>query len=424
MTETPLNRLAVYAIIAGVVTGVMVAAINWAVIFTERFVFGTDHIATLGPGETVAPGRLAITIVFVGVATAIAWFALDRFGRPTVSVPGAMKGEKMPVIETVISAFVQVCSVAAGAPVGRENAPRLIGGLAAAGMSNTFRLDGDARRILVASAAGAGLAASFHLPLAGALFTLELLLVEMSTRTVVASMLCSATAVATTGLFVHHHPIYRAVVLTERPEVLLAAILVGAIAGSFGHFFGRAARRVAASRARGVQVLWQMPLAFILVAVLAYFIPGVSGNGRFVAQTLLFEGMTLKAMLLVGLCRAALTLLCFRVGTVGGTLTPAFALGAMVGAAIGTLVHPLFPSLPIGAFALLGAAAFLSTTMAAPMFGMLAAVEFTDMQAQGYLAMFITVIAAALATRAWAVLIDKEQRHKPLMPAHWTHDRI
>ncbi|PRQ10808.1 chloride channel protein [Corynebacterium sp. 13CS0277] len=420
MTETPLNRLALFAIIAGVVTGVLVAAINWAVIGTERLVYGTDHIATLGPGETVAPARLAWTLVGVGVVTAVAWFLLGRFGRPTVSVPGAMKGEHMPVPETLASAFLQVMSVAAGAPVGRENAPRLLGGLAAAGMTRSLHIDAASRRILVASAAGAGLAASFHLPLAGALFTLELLLLEFTTRTVVAAMVCSATAVATTSLFVHHHPIYRAVTLSERPEVLLVAIIVGALAGSAGHFFGRAARKVAARRARGTQVLWQMPLAFLVVAALALVIPGVSGNGRYAAQLLLFDEMTVSMMLVLGVARAAVTLLCFRTGAVGGTLTPAFALGALIGAAVGTVLHPLFPTLPLGAFALMGAAAFLSTTMAAPMFGMLAAVEFTDMPAQGYLAMFVTVIAAALATRAWAVLIDKESKATIWAPTQWT----
>lgn len=436
LTETPMNRLAAYSIIAGVVTGVLVAGVNWAVILTERAVFGVDHLQVLSPAESVTPTRLAITLIGVGIVTAVLWFLLDRFGRPQVAVPGAMQGKDMPVVTTLLSAFLQVCSSAAGAPIGRENAPRLVGGLAAAGMATTFRLDGEARKILVASAAGAGLAASFHLPLAGALFALELLLVEMSTRTVIATMVCSATAVATTSLLFDNPPFYVALPLTEGPRFLLAAVIVGAVAGSAGHFFGRIALRMAAHHARGVSLLWQMPLAFIVVAAVARVIPGASSNGRWAVQTTLDMGVLLSgpwdatgrvmlaSLALLFLARTVLTLLCFRVGTIGGTLTPAFAMGGTIGAAVGIVMQPLFPDVAVGAFALMGAAAFLCTTMAAPMFSMLAAVELTDMPSQGYLAMFVAVIAASLATRAWAVITDKEHRVLPFTSQAWTGESL
>ena len=119
LTETPMNRLAAYSIIAGVVTGVLVAGVNWAVILTERAVFGVDHLQVLSPAESVTPTRLAITLIGVGIVTAVLWFLLDRFGRPQVAVPGAMQGKDMPVVTTLLSAFLQVCSSAAGAPIGR-----------------------------------------------------------------------------------------------------------------------------------------------------------------------------------------------------------------------------------------------------------------------------------------------------------------
>ena len=61
----------------------------------------------------------------------------------------------------------------------------------------------------------------------------------------------------------------------------------------------------------------------------------------------------------------------------------------------------------------MGAGAFLSTTMAAPMFGVIAAIEFTDMPAHGYLPMFVAVVGAALAVRLWGIITNKNQRIQP-----------
>lgn len=419
VTRVPLNRLAVLAVITGVFTGLFVAGLNWAVIGVERLVYGTDHFASPSPAATASPLRLAVTFIVLGVLTSWAWYLLHRFGRPQVSVVGALQGRKMPFLESTLSAFLQVSTVAAGAPVGQENAPRLGGSLMAERFSSWLRLDLDAQRILVASAAGAGIGASFHLPLAGALFALEILLVEMSTRTVVITMLTTATAVATTGLLVETPPIFPTVQLTEAPTMLLAAVIIGVIAGLLGHWFSQAANRMVQAAPRGAAILWQMPAGFLVIAGIVYLVPQVAPNARWTSDTVLGEGSTLQMLLLIAVLRAFVILLAFRVGTVGGTLLPAFALGALVGGVVGTLLGPVL-GITAGAFALLGAAAFLSTSMSAPLFGMIAAIEFTDLAAQGYLPVFIAVVAAALAVRGWGVITDREQQTWPMTQAFWT----
>ncbi|MFC5938250.1 chloride channel protein [Corynebacterium choanae] len=420
IAETPLNRLSFFAILAGICTGLLTAALNWTVLAVEQRLYGATHYSSIFLGSHVSPMRLSVTLFLVGLVGSWVWYLLKRFGRPAVSVPGAMQGTPMPIIETLLSAFTQVITVAAGAPVGRENAPRLLGGLAASRLAHSFHLDAQARRILVASAAGAGLAASFHLPLAGALFALELLLLEMSTRTIVTTMLTSATAVATAGLILQPHPIFTGVALNESSPMLIAAVTVGMVAGLLGHGFGLAARKAAAARPLGANILWEMPIVFLGLAVAAHFVPGVSGSGRWAAEQILQDHMALWMLIFLAVIRAVAIIACFRAGTVGGTLIPAFSLGALCGGIIGTVLHPLLPSVPVAAFALMGAAAFLSTTMAAPMFGMLAAVEFTDMPAQGYLAMFITVIAAALAVRILGIILDKDLHLPAFTSAAWT----
>lgn len=420
LEETSISRLSLYAIVAGAFTGLGVAALNWAVIFTERAVFGTDHLQTHDPTSAVSPVRLSLTLLGLGFILSWAWYLLDRHGTKQVSVPDAMVGRTMPIMVTVASAFIQVMSVASGAPVGRENAPRIMGGLAGSRLNSRLHLDAGSRKILVAAAAGAGLGATFHLPLAGAIFALELLLVTMSARAVITVMLASATATAVTGIFVEPHPVYHSVAVSESATTLAIAIIVGAIVGLAGHLFGKAARAAVKHRATGHALLWQMPFGFLLLAVMSYLVPGVSANARFTTDSVLTSQDAAAGLLLIGALRVLAILLSFRVGVVGGTLTPAFGLGAIGGALLGAALQPLFPGSSFGVFAVLGAAAFLSTAMAAPMFGMIAAIEFTDMAAQGYLPVFVAVCAAALAVRLWGLATHDERRLAPFTSALFT----
>lgn len=419
MTQIPLNRLALLAAIIGIGTGLLVAALNWAVIGVEQLVYGANHFSDPNPASTVSPLRLSLTLVVVGILTSWAWFLLHRMSGPEVSVVGAMRGEKMPLIKTLLSAFLQVSTVASGAPVGQENAPRMVGTLVSERFSSWLDLDIDAKRILIAAATGAGLGASFHLPLAGALFALEILLVEMSTRTVIITMVTSGAAVTTASFLVDTPPVFHAGIITGAPTMLIAAVLVGVIAGLLGHWFSQIAARMVRKSPKGVHILWQMPLGFILIAAVTYIVPAATATSRSAASTMLGVGLPLLMLLALVTLRTGAILLAFRVGTVGGTLLPAFALGALVGAIVGNLFGPLL-GVSAGAFALMGAASFLATSMAAPMFGMIAAIEFTDVSPQGYLPAFLAVVVAVLTVRGWGVFTDREQRSVPMTYASWT----
>lgn len=423
LESTSISRLSLFAVLTGALTGLAVAALNWAVILTERVVFGTDHLASPDPTSVVSPLRLALTLLGLGFVLSWAWFLLNKYGDEQVSVPGAMAGRKMPLVATLASAFIQVMSVAAGAPVGRENAPRIVGGLSASRLAVWRHLDQPSRRLLIGAAAGAGLGATFHLPLAGAVFALELLLVEMSAQAVITVMLTSATAAAVTGAFVTPHPVFHSVDVSENLPTIIVAIIVGFCAGLLGHFFGKLARIAVQRRATGKALLWQMPVGFAVLAVMSYFVPGVSANARFTTDTILTADNVALGLILVGVLRVCAIVLSFRVGVIGGTLTPAFGLGAICGALLGIAIGPLFPGVPLGAFAVLGGAAFLSTAMAAPLFGLIAAIEFTDMAAQGYLPVFVAVVAAALAVRAWGLLVHEEQRLAPFTSALFVGNR-
>ena len=107
-----------------------------------------------------------------------------------------MSGTRMPVIETLVNVFLQMATVAAGASVGRENAPREAGAMMASQLAHRFGVDRGTTRLLVAAAAGAGLGAIYHIPLAGAVFAFEILLTTVTVRADVIDGVQPATVTA------------------------------------------------------------------------------------------------------------------------------------------------------------------------------------------------------------------------------------
>jgi CIC family chloride channel protein len=120
-----------------------------------------------------------------------------------------------------------------------------------------------------------------------------------------------------------------------------------------------------------------MPVVFTLIGVISVGFPAVLGNGRALGQIAFdaTEPLGLIATLLA--LKVVATLGTIGSGAAGGTLTPSVAIGACLGAVTGGLWAMLWPGAPVAAFAFIGAAAFLASTMRAPFTALVLIVEFT-----------------------------------------------
>lgn len=87
--------------------------------------------------------------------------------------------------------------VGMGASIGREAAPKLMGGVSGSLLARWTKLTPAQRRLLVACGAGAGLAAVYNVPLGGALFTAEVLYGSLNLPVILPALACSAIATLT-----------------------------------------------------------------------------------------------------------------------------------------------------------------------------------------------------------------------------------
>lgn len=395
------RRLAAATLATGVIAGLVGLACIHLLHWIQALAWDMHGGTLLEAASAVSPTRRVLVLTLGGVIGALSWFLLFRRNKAITSVSAAVDGTPMPPLRATWHALTQVLVVGLGASVGREVAPREMAAAFSAAAADRLGLSAEDRRIIVACGAGAGLAAVYSIPLSGAVYTLEILLVSRSGRAVAPAFLTSGIAVLISTGFTRPAPFYTVPTLTPSLSLTVFGALVGPLLGAAGWAFKQAVARVGAARPRDWRLLLTLPAAFLVVGLIASRLPSVLGNGQASAQTQFdaqwAAGAGLAFALLVLAAKTVTTFMTIRAGGWGGVLTPAVALGAGLGAVIGLPWASAWPGSEVAAFAFIGAAAFLGASMNAPFTGLILVIEFT---AQGPTILVPAVLAVGGATAA------------------------
>ena len=399
------RRFAVATLFTGVIAGLVGLACIHLLHWIQALAWDMHSGTLLEAVSAASPARRVLNLVLGGILGAASWFFLFRRSRAITSVSAAVGGAPMPPLRATWHALTQVLIVGLGASVGREVAPREMAAAFSAAAADRLGLTPEDRRIIVACGAGAGLAAVYSIPISGAIYTLEILLVSRSRRAVAAAFCTSAIAVLISTGFTRPTPFYSVPTLTPSLSLTVFAALIGPLLGATGWAFKQAVTRVGAARPRDWRLLASLPTASFLVGVIAVWVPSVLGNGQASAQTqfdaVWATGAGLGLAALVLAAKTVTTFLTIRAGGWGGVLTPAVALGAGIGTVIGLPWATAWPGSQVAAFAFIGAAAFLGASMNAPFTGLILVIEFT---AQGPTILVPATLAVGGATAATAWL--------------------
>ncbi|WP_314966493.1 chloride channel protein [uncultured Actinomyces sp.] len=399
------RRFAVATLLTGVIAGLVGLACIHLLHWIQALAWDMHSGTLLEAVSAASPARRVLNLVLGGILGAASWFFLFRRSRAITSVSAAVGGTPMPPLRATWHALTQVLIVGLGASVGREVAPREMAAAFSAAAADRLGLTPEDRRIIVACGAGAGLAAVYSIPISGAIYTLEILLVSRSRRAVAAAFCTSAIAVLISTGFTRPTPFYSVPTLTPSLSLTVFAALIGPLLGATGWAFKQAVARVSAARPRDWRLLASLPTASFLVGVIAVWVPSVLGNGQASAQTqfdaVWATGAGLDLAALVLAAKTVTTFLTIRAGGWGGVLTPAVALGAGIGAVIGLPWAAAWPGSQVAAFAFIGAAVFLGASMNAPFTGLILVIEFT---AQGPTILVPATLAVGGATAATAWL--------------------
>ena len=141
---------------------------------------------------------------------------------------------------------------------------------------------------------------------------------------------------------------------------------------------------------------------FLSIGVLAMLFPQLPGNGQGPSQ-LGFDGdLGVKlAICLLGLKVFAI-IASLRAGAAGGRLTPSLTVGALLATVLGYVWNLAFPSVPTAAFAVVGAGAFLASSMNMPLTAIVLIIEFTRVGYDFWIPIFFAVAASVASLQACA----------------------
>ncbi len=331
--------------------------------------------------EHTPPSPLGLAVVLVPVLGAIVVvFLVKRFAPEAKGhgVPEVMdaiyygKSVIRPIV-AIVKSVASAISIGTGGSVGREGPIVQISAAFASWLGGVARVSRWQRATLVAAGGGAGIAATFNTPIGGVLFAVEVLLHEVSVRTLVPVALATATATYVGQRLFGNAPAFAVptVNASAKVAVLPAYVLLGALMAVVAVVFMRALygaedlfEKILPRRdyVRHMVGMLGVGVTFELLMLLRghYYVEGV-GYATIVdvLRGALTSGGWLVALFALKLLTTSLTL---GSGGSGGVFSPSLFMGATAGAAFGLVLRALFPGIPFdpAALALAGMAGLIA----------------------------------------------------------------
>ncbi len=362
------------------------------------------------PASPWGPGIILVPVIgALGVAFLVKTFAPEAKGHGVPEVMEAVyyqKGIIRPIV-AVIKSLASALSIGTGGSVGREGPIVQIGSSFGSTMGQLLKLPAWQRIALVAAGAGGGIAATFNTPIGGILFAAELLLPEISARTLIPVAISTATATYIGRWLLGSNPSF---VIPEfettsfhlnSPYVLLACLGLGGLLGVVSTVFIRSIYWCEDFFEERVSQNYYVRhvLGMLLVGIMIYALQAgfghyyVEGVGYATVQDVLMGTLSaLGLLVLLFVLKVAATSLTLGSGGSGGIFSPSLFLGATFGGVYGLLLKLAFPHLPVSpsAFAVVGMAGVVGSATGAAITAIVMIFEMT-LDYQMILPMTITV---------------------------------
>ncbi len=281
----------------------------------------------------------------------------------------------------VAKPFSAAVAIGTGAPFGAEGPIIVTGGAIGSLVGQILRVTPSERKILLASGAAAGMAATFGAPLASILLAIELLLFELSMRSLIPLVVATSiaggihSAVFGTGpLFTVPQHDYAGLPALPVFAILGLACGIAAVVIARGLFFAERQFRVST-----IPLFWQPLIGSLVFAGIGLLVPQALGVGTDVVDDVLAGELTLTALVALLAAKAVSWWVALGSGTSGGTLAPTLLMGATFGGIFAIITLEVAPGLEVseGAFAVVAMAAVFGAATSAPLTSIIFVFELT-----------------------------------------------
>ena len=322
------------------------------------------------------------------------------------------------------SVIASAITIGFGGSVGAEAPIVLTGSAIGSNLGQLFKMDNKTLMLLVGCGAAAAIAGIFKAPIAGLVFTLEVLMIDLTMASLLPILISSVTATCFTYIFTGSESLFIFTLDNPWPvERIPANILLGVFGGLVSLYFIRAMGACESIFAKlKDKPVAKLLLGALILSPLIFFFPSLYGEGYGSINILLsgrteadwntllhnspFYGhgeMLVPYVGMVLITKVFATSATNGGGGCGGTFAPSLFIGAFAGFLFARVwnIYEIGVYLPEKNFALLGMAAVMAGVMHAPLTGIFLIAEITG----GY-QMFIPLMIVSICSYLTIIIFE------------------
>jgi CIC family chloride channel protein len=299
-----------------------------------------------------------------------------------------------------------------GGSVGPEAPIVLTGSAIGSNLARLFRLDYRTTTLLIGCGAAGAIAGIFEAPIAGAIFVLEILMLDLTMTTLIPLLITTVTASLVSFLLMGNEVLFSFTL--SSPFILKHIpfyILLGGFTGLVSVFFIRGSIGIE-SLLKKVSTPVRVTISGIFLAILIFVYPSLFGEGYTVLKSVITgQGEIIGNSAVFGMLKQnnwtfliiIFGLIIMKViamaltqgsGGIGGTFAPSIFVGAICGYFFANLLNTVFGlQISQANFALVGMAGVMAGVMHAPLTAMFLIAEITG----GYLLLTPLIIVSAIS---------------------------
>ena len=389
------NFLIILALIVGLVCGFAALILKWLIHVISDLL--TSHLSTTSANWTY----LALPVIGIIIVTLfVRYIVKDNISHGVTRVLYAISQRKsrLKAHNMYTSIVASSITIGFGGSVGAEGPIVYTGAAIGSNIGQAFRLSPRILMLLVGCGAAAGIAGIFRAPIAGMLFTLEVLMIDLTGATVMPLLISSITAATVAYVaegysaeffFTQSEEFFTAKI----PYVILLGIFCGFVSLYFTRVIGLMEGLFRSMKSRTVKIC----AGGAILATLIFLFPPLYGEG-YTSINHLLDGDTSSIVdgsffyvdrdnvwfiaIYIGmivLTKVFATSATNGAGGVGGTFAPSLYVGAMAGFVFAYVFNNLDFGIEISNknFALMGMAGVMSGVMHAPLMAIFLTAEMT-----------------------------------------------
>jgi len=416
---TFLRKWGFIGILIGIAAGFGALALTWCVNLVKHFMLESivGYVPPLPGGEGGAsqylfhmsrPWMLPLVTTAAGLMGGfLTWkFAPQTAGIGTnAAIRAFHNSEKLNFKTSIFKLITSAITIGGGLTSGREGPIAQIGASAGASIANLLKLSARERNIALAAGLGAGIAAIFKAPLAGAIIAAEIFYKEdFEVEALVPALIAAVVGYSIVGAAVGFQPLFTPppqATEFNHPWTLILFALLGVGCALLARFLFMVFFRVEKFFKRFP--LWvATAIGGFCAGIVGLMVPSVIGTGYGWAQFAISQDVKLLPplmLLLAAVAEIVSASLTLGSGNSGGIFGPSVVTGGMFGGAFGYAAAYLFPSaVPHpGTYAIVGMIAFFAAAAKAPISTIIMISEMTGGYGLLGPAMFAVVTAYILS---------------------------